>query len=179
MALFALFILGCARAPDQELKAARVLLDSALAAQADKYAAKDFKTAEESLDGAIAEIDKKDYKKAKMMLVSATTAAYNAKMKAAEGKKQAASEADTAIMRANTLLTELKGLIEKAPKGKTGTEALKNDAAAAEAMLGKAQSAKSSGDYINARDRANACIASLKNALAAAKATMPVKRKKK
>ena len=71
IALCAAFIFGCAQRPDQEMKAANVLLDSALAAQADKYATEDFKTAKDTLAGAIAEIEKKNYAKAKVMFVAA------------------------------------------------------------------------------------------------------------
>ena len=106
--LLALLILGCAERPDQEMKTAKALLDSALSAQADKYAAEDFKTAKDTLDGAIAEIEKKNYSKAKVMLVAASTAAYNAKMNASERKRQASFEADTALTNANTLLTKVK-----------------------------------------------------------------------
>ena len=110
------------------------------------------------------------------------TAAYNAKTKAAEGKKQAAADATAALTNANTILTEVKGLIEKSPKRKSGMKFIKGEVAAIEISIGEAQTANGSGDYIIARDKANACFTkldSLKNVVAAAKTKALAKRKKK
>lgn len=184
VALFSLFILGCAKAPDQELKNANASLDSALTVQADKYAAVEFASAKDSRDGAVAEIAKqnaasplkKNYAKAKSMLASATIAAYNAKNKAVEGKKQVAAEVNIELTNANTLLTEVKDLIDKLPKGKANVETMKAEVTAAETLLGEAQTANGTGDYMTARDKANNCISNLdtlKNTVAAARAKTP------
>jgi hypothetical protein len=178
VAFIGFFIFGCAKMPDKELNAAMAALDSARAVQADNYAAGDFKTAKGTIDEAIIEIHKKNYEKAKMMLVSAMAVANNAKMNAVEGKKQAAAEANSALMRANTLLTDVKSLIKKAPKGKHGITTLKSEAAAVEVSLKDAQSAKNNGDFISANNEANACLAKLvaiKSTFGAATAKTPAK----
>ena len=189
VALFVAFMLGCAKPPDQELKVAKASLDSALAVQANRYAPGDYKTAKDSLDGAVAEIGKqnvasplkKDYAKAKAMLASAMTAANNAKIKAVEAKKQASAEADAAFTKANALLTEVKSLIKKVPEGKSGTAAVNGEVVKVETSLGVAQAANGSGDLLTALDKANTCIAkldSIKNTVSAVSAKAPAKGKK-
>ncbi len=174
----AFFLIGCAQVPERNLKAAKASLDSARMAEADKYAAGDFKTAKESIDSAIAEIEKKNYKKAEALLVSAAGTANNAKLNAAQGKMQAASEANTAISGANALLTEVKKSIAKSPRGMRGLSVIKNEFDAAAAMLQEAQSANNNGDYLAAGQQANTCLVkllSIKNEVNGAKTVKPTR----
>jgi hypothetical protein len=171
-ASFAVAVLGCAKVPEQELSAAKASLDSARVYEADKYAASDFTAAQDSLNAAIADIEKqksanqlsRNFDKAKALLASASTMAQNARSKASDAKQKVQAEIDTLLVTANALIGENKDLLAKAPKGKEGKaalEAIGSEISVVESAVGEAQTLKSSGDLIGARDKTNAGIVKL------------------
>jgi hypothetical protein len=96
LALVLVFI-GCAKPPDAEKSAAKVSMDSATAAGADKYAAADFKAAKTLWDGAEGQMTAKKYDEAKKGYVEAKAAFEKASGAVAAGKKALADEANALI----------------------------------------------------------------------------------
>jgi hypothetical protein len=103
VSMISVAMIGCAKVPEQELNAAKAAVDSARTAQADKYVPTEFAAAQDSLNAAVAEIEKQksgnplstNYDKAKTMLVAATNAAQNARTKVDEEKAKIGTEIDS------------------------------------------------------------------------------------
>ncbi len=96
LALVLVFI-GCAKPPDAEKSAAKVAMDQATAAGADKYAAADFKAAKTLWDGAEAQLSAKKYDEAKKGYVE-TKAAFEKAAGAVEAGKKALAEETNALV---------------------------------------------------------------------------------
>ena len=170
--IFAVLIAGCAKAPEQELSTAKAILDSARTAEADKYVTAEFNAAQDSLNAAIAEIEKqntggaltRNYDKAKAMLASASSLAKSAQAKAQTEKQRMQAEVDTLLGKTSAMITETKDLLSKAPKGKEGKaalEAIGTEISTVEASVGEAQAMKTNGDLAGAQGKLNAGIAKL------------------
>jgi hypothetical protein len=188
-------ITGCAKPPQTELSLATTALDSAKAAQADIYVAAVYSAASDSLKAANVEIEKQkssgifgvNYDHAKALVAAATALALDAKAKAGVEKAKVGAEVDSLFALSQASLASTRDLLKKAPKGKEGKSALvamENEVTTTEAAINDARALKTSGDFISARDKANAGIAkldSLKNELnkAIAKTSKPVSKKKK
>lgn len=187
-------ITGCAKPPVQELNTAKAALDTARVMEADKYVAASYSAAQDSLNAAIAEIEKQksgnaltsNYDRAKALLASATATAQSARAQAQTEKLKVQAEVDTSLTKATGLVTETKDLLSKAPKGKEGKaalEAIGNEISTVEMSLGEAQKERTDNNLMDARDKANAGIAQLDsikgeltNAIAkTAKKTSPTK----
>jgi PBP1b-binding outer membrane lipoprotein LpoB len=95
---FALFVVGCAKPPEAEQQAAKVSMDAAAAAGADKYAIADLTAAKKIWDAAEAQVKDKKYKEAKQGYVDAKAAFEKATAAVAAGKKAVADEVTTALM---------------------------------------------------------------------------------
>jgi hypothetical protein len=163
---------GCSKAPQQELNAAKAILDSAAVMEADKYMPADFSAAQDSLNAAMVEIEKqksanllaRNYDRAKSLILSATTAARHAQIQAPEEKRKVKAAVDTLLTKANAMVGEANALLAKAPKGKEGKaalEAIGNDISTVKASLSDAQALSDKGDLVSARDKANAGISKL------------------
>lgn len=170
--LFAAMMFGCAKVPDQELNAAKSMLDSARLAEADKYMAPEFSAAQDSLTAAMAEIEKqksanplsRNYDKAKALLTSASAAAQDSRIKAQEAKQKLRGEVDTMLTKAASMVAETKDLLAKAPKGKEGKaalEAIKGEIASVETWISDAQTLKTNDNLIEAGGKVNAGVAKL------------------
>jgi ABC-type transport system involved in cytochrome bd biosynthesis fused ATPase/permease subunit len=159
-------MIGCAKEPSQELSAAKAAIASAKAAQADKYVAREFAAVQDSLKAAEAEIAKqkavsaysRNYGKAKVTLASVMSLAAALNAKAVEEKAKVQTEADNAIAKLTSLVSEVKALAKKAPKGKG---ALAKDIAEVETSIVGIQSLKTDGDLAGALDGANAGVAKI------------------
>lgn len=92
-----LAFLGCAKAPEEEQKAAKSAMDAAVAAGADKYAVADHQAAKKLFDTAEAQVKEKKYKEAKQGYVDAKAAFEKAAVAAVAGKKAAIEEANQAV----------------------------------------------------------------------------------
>jgi hypothetical protein len=151
--LFKLFVLSvlvitfasCAKPPVAERDAANAAIEQAKTAGADRYVPASFNAATEALktaDAAIAEQDAKfalfrNYDAAKTTLTSVNTLASKAVQETAARKEALKAEVTQAITDLNTLITQDKEMLAKAPKGKEGKaalEAIGQEIAAVEAV---------------------------------------------
>jgi hypothetical protein len=190
---FAAMMVGCSKAPEQELSAAKAMLDSARVVEADKYMTTFYSAAQDSLKEAIAEIEKQNgappivrsFDRAKALLISTSALAQNARMKAQEEKQRIQAEVDTMLKEVPGMVAETRALLSQAPKGKDGKAALDaigTEISAVESSLSDAQSMRVGGDLIGARSSINAGIAKLgaiKTELAETIAKAPPVSKKK
>jgi hypothetical protein len=170
-----LMLIGCAKEPSQEIGAAKTAVDAAKTAQADKYLASDFASVQESLNSALADVQKqksksplsRNYDKAKASLVSVAAKATELKAKAAEEMAKVQNEMETTLSKLNAEIAKAKEMTKKAPKAKKAKaqfEAKVKSIAAAEANAATAASMKASADFAGALDAAKAGIATLESA---------------
>jgi len=169
---FGVVVLGvlaasCAEVPQPEIEAARQAIASAREAGASEYAPSALTAAEGELQKLDAELKAqsekfaltRSYEEATKIAQAAREAGDNAQTEATHNKELVRQEALTLIEEVKTELTEVKELVENAPKGK-GTEediaALKSDVASMETQLAEADQALSSGSYAQAKSRAGA-----------------------
>jgi hypothetical protein len=161
--LMAALLVGCAKPPTQEMDAAKVAIDSAVAAGAGKYAVEGLKSINDAWAAAQDEVKKqegklfKNYDNAKAMIAKITADAAALKTET-EQKKEAAKQAANADAAAATAaIAQAKALLEQAPTGK-GTkveiDALKADLAGIEASVGEIATLIASEEYFAATDKA-------------------------
>ncbi|MGH7496027.1 MAG: DUF4398 domain-containing protein [bacterium] len=166
------FLAGCAEAPKQAVDATNAALEAAKAAEADRYAADLFNAAKDSLAAAMTEVENqnakfaltRNYGRAQQLLDSALTGLNNAKDAAAANKEKVKVEADTLAKALAAGIENAKKLMTKAPRGKEGKAALEmiqNDISAVEASVAEISTAAASGDYLSARDKAQAGLAKI------------------
>jgi len=160
---------GCAKAPVQELEAAKAALESAVKAEANIYAADAYKALNDSLDAAQAEIQTQDakfglfrnYDRVKTMLEGVTGAAAGLVQTAAVNKEQVRAEADTLIKQATSAIDLAKKKLAKAPRGKEGKMimmAFENDLQTISTELAAATQSQDQGQYMTARDKAKTVL---------------------
>ncbi len=163
VALLALAAVACAKAPDDDINAAKAEMDRAKASQADTWAPTEYKAAEEAMNAAQAEIaaqnDKwvKNYDKAKELLAKAKEEAGKASEAAVASKEQAKKDADAAISAADTALKTADAALKVAPQTKDSKADLalfKGDLANLSTTLDGARQAFGSGDYKKALESA-------------------------
>lgn len=166
VALFVLAV-GCAKAPEQMVTMSRSAIDSAQVAEAEKYAPEQFKAAKDSLQVAMAEIEKQNskfaltrkYGKAEQQLQAAQSIAREAAVAAAANKAQMKAEAEEMLTQIQAAIAEAKTLIDQAPRGKEGAaaiESIKSDVTAVEMSLTEISAALGREDYVGARDMGRA-----------------------
>ena len=166
--LMATLLVGCAKPPTQEMDAAKVAMDSAVAAGAGKYAVEGLKSLNDAWTAAQDEVKKqegklfKNYDNAKAMIAKITADAAALKTEA-EQKKEAAKQAANADAAAATAaVATAKALLAEAPTGK-GTkaeiEALKADLAGIEGSAAEVTTLITSEEYYAASDKAKAISA--------------------
>ncbi len=172
----ATLVAGCASAPTEAVNKANAALDAAQQAQAPDYAPEAWTTAQDSqakLQAELAAQEKKfalfrSYDEAKNLAAATESAAENAKSEAVAGKERTKEEAQTLMTQAQERHDEVVKALESAPKGK-GTEAdlvsLKADSGSIETTLQEMQSAFDAGDYLTAKTKAEAAIASSQDIL--------------
>lgn len=163
------FVFGCAEAPKQDIDAAQQAVQDFKASDEARYAADQVRALQDSLDAAMAEVQQQDskfalmrnYDRAQGMLQGILTMVNGAKEAAATNKQAAMAEADTLMKQLQAGLETAKGLMKKAPRGKEGRAALEmiqSDVTALETAAADASAAFTSGDYLNARDKAQAAV---------------------
>lgn len=86
-----LILLGCAKPPDAEREAAKVAMDAAASAGANKYASADLDAAMKVWDTAESQMKEKKYKEAKQSYIDAK-AAFEKTSAAVEGGRKAAAD---------------------------------------------------------------------------------------
>jgi hypothetical protein len=158
---------GCAEAPEPEIQGARQAIASAREAEASEYAPSALTAAEAELQKLDAELKAqsekfaltRSYEQAKKLAAAAQEAGNNAQTEATHNKEAMRQEAATLIEEVKTELTDVKQLVETAPKGKGSEEdvaALRSDVASMEMELSEASQALASGAYARAKSRAGA-----------------------
>ncbi|MDZ7300778.1 MAG: hypothetical protein ONB44_01415 [candidate division KSB1 bacterium] len=166
-------VVGCAEIPQKEIDTAQTALEEATKAEADRYAPVEFMAARDSLHAAMAEIDRaksqfpllRSFGEAIQKLQSATLAANHALGVAKVNKERAQNETSNFLKQARAAVDRDKVLLQQAPKGKDGRAVvveIQNDLATVEAAIAAADSVRRTGDYLTARDKANACLTNAK-----------------
>ena len=188
LAGMALLFTSCAKLPEMEMTNAKAAVEAAKAAEADRYVPAEYRAVQDSLNTAMTEVENqkskfvlfRSYKKVTVKLNNTIALANTVKENAGIRKEEVKNQAQQTLAEATTLVTEVKDLILKAPKGKEGKEALEaiqSDLALVEASLAEVSTLINGGDYLTALDKvkaANDKAASLKAELeeAIAKKTM-------
>lgn len=184
------FLLGCAKKPEQEINNTKAALDSAIQEGAEKYAKEEAKLLNDDLAAAQDEVKKQDekffknYDKAKEMLASVQAKADSLKAEIPARKEKAKTAAQAALDAAKTAVADANALLAKAPKGK-GTmadiEALKADAAGLDEAIKEVETLMTSEEYLAATDKANGIkdkAAEVSSQISAALAKVPAKKAK-
>lgn len=171
VAVAAVMLAACAQPPTADIDAANSSLDQARTAQAETYAPEAWTAANDAKTSLEAELNAqqgkmaalRSYDKAKSLASDMKSAADRAKQDAATGKDKAKTDADTLMTQAREERDRAKTALSSAPKGK-GTEAdlasLKSDEQGIDDTLADMQRAYDSGDYIGAKNKAQAAISS-------------------
>jgi len=97
-----------------------------------------------------------------------TTGANDAVAQAAVKKEEVKKEAEGILAQITPAIENVKKLMKKAPRGKEGRaalEAINSDLAAVEASVAEVNTAMTNGDFLTARDKAQANLQKL-NSLA-------------
>jgi hypothetical protein len=190
LAGMALLFTSCAKLPEMEMTNAKAAVEAAKAAEADRYVPAEYRAVQDSLNTAMTEVENqkskfvlfRSYKKVTVKLNNVITLANTVKANAGIRKEEVKNEAQQTLAAATTLVTEVKDLILKAPKGKEGKEALEainSDLALVEASLAEVSTLINNGDYLTALDKvkaANDKAASLKAELEEAIAKKSMKK---
>lgn len=167
MAVMALFVTGCSKAPQAEIDAAKGALEQASVAEADVYAADQYAAAEDAMKALEAELTVQEeksslfrrYGKAKELAAEVTTASAAAADAAVAGKQQVQAEAADALAATRELLAEVQKMLAKAPTGK-GTKAdlaaMKADLEGVATALDEADAALAAGGFMEAKTGADA-----------------------
>ncbi len=143
-------IVGCAKAPQQEMTAANAALEAAKAAKAPVFSAEQFKAAQEMVNSALADIKaqnaksplSRNYEKARKMLVEATASTEAVIAAAVTNKAKITDEAKILLEKAKTSVEESKNMLKVHMKKKNKTavdlnKKLEAAAASLPADLGK------------------------------------------
>jgi len=185
--LVALFIAGCAKAPQEAVDAAKAALENARAGEADRYLADEFNQAQDAFNAAMAEVETqngkfaltRNYDEAVNGLNSAKMMAEEALAKTGARKEQVKEEAENLLNELNTALTETKKLLKKAPRGKGEKEAvqmIESDLKAVEAGLSDITSLSASGDFMGAKTKAEAGLSKVNSLKAEIQAAIAKKK---
>jgi len=158
---------SCAKAPEVEITNAKAAIEATKATEADRYVPAEFKALQDSLNVALLEVENQNakfalfrsYKKAAATLNNVMTLSEQVKSNAATRKEEVKAEAQQSLAEVTTLVTEVKELLAKAPKGKEGREALEaiqGDVVLVESFLAKVSTLINNGDYLTANDKVKA-----------------------
>ncbi len=123
---------SCAKAPQAEIDAANVSIESAKTAGADRYAPESFNAASEALKTALTAVEEqnskfalfRNYDAAKTTLASVATLSTKAVEETTAKKAALKAEVTQSITDLTALIVADKELLAKAPKGKEGKAAI-------------------------------------------------------
>lgn len=156
---------ACASPPQEEIDAARKVLDEAKEAEAETYAADSFREAQDLLNSAVAEVRAQEerfapmrsYAESETMLQRVSELAGEVRSEAMANREQARQEASSLIDEAQTAITAAEEALKSAPSAK-GTraevEAFQTELVALTATLTEAREAYDDGDYRGASAKA-------------------------
>lgn len=159
------FVSSCAKAPVAEMNAAKTALEEAKAAQAEIFLEAEFTALQDSVNKAATEIQNQkskvfgNYKHAAQMLNNVTTEAGSLAAKTEVRKLEVKNEIVAAQNEIVSLMEENNKLVELAPKGKEGKEAIesiKSDLSSINTSASEIQALIDSNEIIAAQSKANA-----------------------
>lgn len=190
LVLVVAMMVGCQKAPQADIDAAKAAIESARTAEAGDYAQDSLRAAEDSWSQLDAELKAQDakfalfrsYKKATELAQATKAAGEKAKGDAEAKKEQVKQEVTQLMTEAKTTLDEAKALLEKAPKGK-GTQAdleqMKADLAGVDTTMNEAQQAFDAGKYLDAKSKVEAAKANATNVKTAVEQAIEARKGKK
>lgn len=156
---------GCNKLPQAEIEAAKASLEQAKTAQADLYLQDEFFALQDSLNACVvtAEAQKSkmigNYKEIKEKLNVITTEGTGLVAKTATRKEEIKSDLASAQAEISVLLQENNQLLEVAPKGKEGKEALdaiRTDIEGINTSVSEVPVMIENGDLLNAQTKVKA-----------------------
>lgn len=167
--LMVVLVSGCAKAPQQELDAAKAALEAARQAEANVYLADEFKAAQDSLNAALTEIETqnskfaltRNYNKAKNLLAAATNIASDLASRVEAKKEEVKAQAEQLMTDLQTGLADAKALLKKAPRGKEGKvvlDAIQSEINAVETSMADATNLLNNGNFMAAKDKLTAAL---------------------
>lgn len=175
-------IAGCSDAPTAQYDSSKAALAQARIAEAEAYAPTTFKEASDSINAAMAEIQKqegrfsafRDFERAESIIASAERLAAKAQSDAVAEKERVRLQDSVLVAEIEALINETRSTIASAPRGKGSRVDLKmmqEDLDAAETALAAETAELQSGNYLAAEERLTAIkaqVASVKSDIAAA-----------
>jgi hypothetical protein len=167
LAVLLALAIGCAKAPDDQVTITRSVLDSVQVAEVEKYAPEQYRAAKDSLDAAMAEIEKQNskftltrrYGKAEAQLEAAQDLARTAAEQAVAKKEALKAEAQDLLTQMQAELEQAKTLIAQAPRGKgeaAAVQSISSDIAQLEVTATEVSNAMAQEDYVGAHEMAKA-----------------------
>jgi len=165
---------GCAKEPSEQINAAKAALDSAKALEADRYVPEEYTALQDSLNAALAMVEEQNSKfaltrnfdKAQKNLEDVITMSDQTRQNAVTRKDETRMEVQQTLAEVKAALQESKELIAEAPKGKEGKAALaeiQNELTVVESSMNEVTVLINNGDYLTARDKANAGLAKVQS----------------
>ncbi len=155
---------GCGDPPDKELHQAQGAIDAARAAGAEKYAADEFKAAQDALDHANAAVGDRDYRLALNYALDSRERAQNAAKMAADQKAATRSDAERLLAEVTSEIAITSAKLQAAETAHQPiavTQPLAAAIAAARHATDEAGKALASQDYLDAKSRLDGVTASL------------------
>ena len=161
----ALFLSSCDKVPQVELDNANVAINDAKMAQADVYLPTQFAALEDSMRVVMADVEVqnskwfKNFDGVRTKLTNLTAMATTVKTNTMAKIEEIKTEYQTAYAEVQQMIVDNKALVEKAPKGKEGREALeqiKGEISVVEMSTAEAESLFEAGNYMEALNKINA-----------------------
>jgi len=160
---------GCAKPPQEKVDLAKTAVQVAEQAQADVYVAEKFNAVKDSLNQALAEIEKengrfglmRNYNHAAKTLDAVKALSEQAASDAAVRKEEVKNEVNTLLAQAKTEIDATKALLKKAPRGKEGkaaVQAMEEEVATVESSLVQVAELVTAENYLAAKDKVSAAI---------------------
>jgi len=157
------FFSGCAKAPDQELGAAKAAIKAAQDAQADQYMPNNFVITQKALETAEQEIERQSkvfilsrkYKRAKQLLKNATDLATQIAADVPKAKEDLNAQVKDGLTSAQNMAKETRVYLNKAPqvKSKDVLVQMKADLDVADSALVQAASLVAAENVLEARQK--------------------------
>ena len=174
LALMLLALIGCSKAPEAEMQAAKSAIDAAKAAEAEQYAPASYKVANDTLTAANAAKTEQDskfalfrsYGKSKDMFVRAQALANKAAAEAEQEKERVKQEVMAMMAQVQAAVDTANAALTKAPKGKDTKAELamiKNDLDALTPQMAAAKTDFDNGKYLVAKASYESIMAKAKS----------------
>jgi hypothetical protein len=161
----ALFLSSCDKVPQVEIDNANVAINEDKMVQADVYLPTQYAALEDSMRVIMADVEVqnskwfKNFDGVRIKLVNLTNQCATVKTNTLAKIEEIKAEYQTAFAEVQQMIIDNQALVEKAPKGKEGREALeqiKGEISVVEVSAAEAQSLFDAGNYLDALNKINA-----------------------